>query len=97
VGETLQRASTSFNFEANQGITALRDRIRSVPFQPPFGYEAFIADPLVSWIETTLGLTTEKETGRLKRAVPISITGDDGCCFQLNRRASSDFPPGLSN
>ena len=83
VGETLRRASASFDFETNQGITALRDRVSSVPFQPPSGYEAFIVDPLVSWIEATLGLTTEKETGRLKRAVPISITGDDGAAKKL--------------
>src|ERR1700730_14078903 len=61
VGETLRRASATFDFETNQGIAALRDRVSSVPFQPPSDYEAFIADPLVSWIEATLGLTTEKD------------------------------------
>jgi superfamily II DNA/RNA helicase len=82
VGETLQRAAAPFDFESDQGIAALRTRVTGL-FHPKTDYEEFTADPLVSWIEATLGLRTEKETGRLKRAVPISVTGDEGAAKKL--------------
>ena len=51
--------------------------------QPPTAYEAFLADPLSIWIESTFGLTPEPETGRLRRAKPISITGAEGAAGKL--------------
>jgi superfamily II DNA/RNA helicase/very-short-patch-repair endonuclease len=83
VGETLRRATASIDFQTEAGLVGLRDRVLSVPFQAPSGYESFTADPLASWIEATLGLRTENETGHLKRAFPISITGDDGAAKRL--------------
>jgi ATP-dependent helicase YprA (DUF1998 family)/very-short-patch-repair endonuclease len=91
VGETLRRAAVSFDFGSSQGVAALRDRVSSLPFEPPSDYEAFIADPLVSWIEATLGLATEKETMRLNRAVPIAITGDEGAAKRLADATAIDI------
>jgi very-short-patch-repair endonuclease len=91
VGETLTRATASFDFAAEEGIAAIRNRISSAPFEPPGNYKSFIIDPLVSWIEATLGLTNEKDTGRLKRAAPISITGDEGAAKRLADMTGSDI------
>jgi superfamily II DNA/RNA helicase len=46
-------------------------------------YHEFVADPLAVWIETTFGLENEPESGRLRRAKPLSLTGPDGAAQQL--------------
>ncbi|OGL44274.1 MAG: hypothetical protein A2161_06145 [Candidatus Schekmanbacteria bacterium RBG_13_48_7] len=50
----------------------------------PTTYEEFIKDPLASWIETTFGITSEQESGRLIRQKPRSITGENGVALELS-------------
>jgi len=79
IGETLRRATTPTSDTADLA-DALRARIEA---EPPANVERFVRDPLASWIETTFGLTTEPDTGRLVRAEPRSIHGDDGAAALL--------------
>ncbi len=76
IGETLRRATVPTPADAE----ALRARIGD---EPPSDYDAFLADPLASWIETTFGLAVEGETGRLVRATPRPILGEDGAAGLL--------------
>jgi ATP-dependent helicase YprA (DUF1998 family) len=76
IGETLRRATVPTPDDAD----ALRARIDE---EPPSDYDAFRSDPLASWVETTLGLQTETETGRLVRATPRPVLGDEGAAALL--------------
>lgn len=71
IGETLQRATILREHNDAAFLATLRERVQRG--EPAMEYETFVTDPLSSWVETTFGLTTEPETGRLKRAVPVSI------------------------
>jgi ATP-dependent helicase YprA (DUF1998 family)/very-short-patch-repair endonuclease len=77
IGETLRRATHE---DAAASVDALRRRI---DVQPPEELEAFLGDPLASWIETTLGLAQEPGGGRLRRAQPRPIDGPDGAAGLL--------------
>jgi ATP-dependent helicase YprA (DUF1998 family) len=76
IGETLRRATRE---DAATG-DALQRRLE---LPPPETHEAFIVDPLASWIETTLGLAKESDSGRLVRAQPRPIDGPGGAASAL--------------
>jgi Helicase conserved C-terminal domain/MrfA Zn-binding domain len=80
IGETLRRATAPARPDDAELREALARRVTS---PPPDDVTAFLADPLASWIETTLGLEHEPETGRLRRARPRMIGGDDGAAAEL--------------
>lgn len=83
IGETLQRATRDVALNDPEFIRALTVRLqRRTP--PASSYEAFIADPLAVWIETTFGLETEPGNDRLRRAKPLSITGEEGAAQRLS-------------
>lgn len=84
IGETLQRATTAEELDNPDFKRQLTERIRNPQNQPSPHYPDFINDPLSIWIETTFGLTTEAESGRLCRARPLSITGAEGAARQLS-------------
>ena len=83
IGETLRRATEPRDLTDPDFRNQLTKRVANRQQKPPAEYDAFVNDPLSIWIETTFGLTVEKETGRLKRAEPISITGEKGAGQQL--------------
>lgn len=87
IGETLRRATADLDFTNPTVVSQLRATVTgaSVPTEP----ETFRADPLASWIETTFGLRTDA-TGRLVRAQPITITGDNGAAEQLAALCDTD-------
>lgn len=73
IGETLRRCTPELKGDA---AATLRTRLEK-------GHKgAFRDDPLSSWIETTLGLASDKN-GRLVRARPLPITGKDGAGQRL--------------
>lgn len=84
IGETLRRVTTEIDFTHAVAREQLRTSVESAVAKPPGNFDAFKNDPLASWIETTFGLSTELETGRLKRATPLSISGTDGAAHQLS-------------
>jgi len=82
VGETLVRATGEPRPDDAAWVDTLRTRIASrepAPSEPAL----FCADPLATWIESALGLREEPQTGRLIRATPRPIWGDDGAAREL--------------
>ena len=80
IGETLRRATTPVRVDDPPYVEALASRLDA---SPPNDTDAFLADPLASWIETTFGIEEEPETGRLRRARPRPIDGDEGAAPAL--------------
>ena len=84
IGETLRRATQEHPESEPDFVSGLRARItRQLP--PPENYAALLADSLASWIESTLGITSDPLSGRLVRAMPRSLRGDSGAARQLSR------------
>ena len=82
IGETLRRATVPTGSSEPAFVAALTARVAA---QAPNQLAAFQEDPLASWIETTFGLESEPQTGRLRRAVPRAITGEEGAAAELAR------------
>jgi len=72
IGETLTRVTPEHDHSDTSYVNALRERLVS-GLTAPTNKEAFFADPLSSWIETTFGLESEPGGDRLRRARPISV------------------------
>lgn len=85
IGETLRRATAARDYNAPQFIKELTERITSANSSLPKDYNTFIKDPLSNWIESTFGVSKEKESGRLIRSKPCSIQGDDGAATKLSK------------
>ncbi|MFO7682699.1 MAG: DEAD/DEAH box helicase, partial [Chloroflexota bacterium] len=84
IGETLRRATQDRGLDDPIFVQALTHRL-AAEISPAADYESFVADPLAVWIETTFGLETEPGNGRLRRAQPLSITGDNGAASRLSK------------
>jgi ATP-dependent helicase YprA (DUF1998 family) len=69
IGETLRRATR----RVESGATDLRDGIGLAFEAEDRTYAELVEDPLAGWIETTFGLTTEKNTDRLIRQRPLTL------------------------
>jgi len=82
IGETLRRATREFSFSDPSTLSRLKESIinKTLPDSPA----EFIEHPLASWIESRLGLITDSTSGRLIRAVPTSLTGEDGVGKELS-------------
>ncbi len=83
ITETLRRVTEAHEADDPAFAAALRARVADPARRPPETWEAFVADPLANWIESTFGLTIEPETGVLRRAQPASITGKNGAASRL--------------
>jgi ATP-dependent helicase YprA (DUF1998 family)/very-short-patch-repair endonuclease len=81
IGETLRRATRPVVVDDPVFVTALRERVESSR-DPPEDHDAFLADPLSSWIEDSLGLRTDS-SGRLVRRSPRPIHGPGGAADEL--------------
>jgi ATP-dependent helicase YprA (DUF1998 family) len=90
VGETLRRLTPDPNLEDPDFIAVLTERVRDPERRPPQEFQAFIEDPLSSWIETIFGLASEPEGGRLIRTQPKSISGPDGAAHLLSEATGLD-------
>ena len=85
IGETLRRSTSEYELDDAAYIDRLRERLASG--NPPVAGDAnaFLADPLSSWIESTLGLQRESASDRLVRCKPRSLSGDEGAAASLNQ------------
>lgn len=81
IGETLSRATGSYDDEDDPFITALRERLK-IKVNGPRTYTEFIEDPLASWVENTFGIKADS-SNRLVRSEPRTITGSGGAGQQL--------------
>ncbi|TDE85372.1 DEAD/DEAH box helicase [Deinococcus sp. S9] len=75
IGEKLRRVT-----DGSYELSALAG---SVNTPVPQEFAAFIADPLVCWIESTLGLKWNEEAERLERQAPRRLTGAGGLAEEL--------------
>jgi hypothetical protein len=85
IAETLERATPEPNLNDTTFRNALTNCLsasfkdgETVP-----DYDAFISDPLSRWIESTFGIATELESGRLVRATPRRLKGQAGAASEL--------------
>ena len=86
IGETICRATAPLDPTDSAARTVLRKSIeRRGP--PGSDYGSFINDPLSSWIETTFGIHSEPGSGRLIRATPRTISGEEGAAQALSHIA----------
>jgi ATP-dependent helicase YprA (DUF1998 family) len=90
IGETLRRVTHDLDFADQTVHQALHHRVANAADLPPQTFDAFCADPLAAWIESTFGLTHEPGSDRLKRAQPVSIRGQEGAAEKL--AAQLDLP-----
>ncbi|HHH31786.1 MAG TPA: DEAD/DEAH box helicase [Polyangiaceae bacterium] len=90
IGETLRRATPAHDLADPAFIERLTARLRSGVAPAPGDTAAFLADPLSSWIESTLGLREEPGSGRLVRCTPRSLSSDDGAAAALSELTGID-------
>jgi len=83
IGETLRRVTPPANPEDPAYVAALTARLADPAARPPADPTGFLADPLASWIESNLGLTTEADTSRLVRCKPLPLAGEEGAAALL--------------
>ena len=90
IGETLRRSTPEHDFDDSAFVSALRERLSGGQPPPRGDAQAFLADPLSSWSESTLGLHREPGAGRLVRCKPRSLTGDEGAASELEKLTGVD-------
>ncbi|RIL09302.1 hypothetical protein DCC79_11475, partial [bacterium] len=83
IAETLTRRTQEHAPDDAAFAASLRTRVAGPTPDTPRAWEPFMADPLASWVETTLGLDTEPATRRLRRAAPIPLHGEHGAAARL--------------
>ena len=83
IGETLRRITAVPDLDDPAFIAALTQSVTKAASESPKDFDAFCADPLSAWIESTFGLTTEEGTGRLKRVKPKPISGPNSAAADL--------------
>ena len=79
IGETLKRATRPFDETEQSSVAELARRVEDG--NPPRTYNEFVADPVSSWVESTLGVT--HEGGVLVRAQPLPVEGENGAASGL--------------
>jgi ATP-dependent helicase YprA (DUF1998 family) len=83
IGETLRRVTAEAAADDPAFRAALAARVADPEGTAPAGFDAFVGDPLAAWIESTYGV--HARDGRLVRAQPLAITGEDGGARRLAR------------
>jgi ATP-dependent helicase YprA (DUF1998 family)/very-short-patch-repair endonuclease len=85
IGETLKRSTPEIGLSDPDFVKKLQNRVIDADLHPPTEHQGFIQDPLSIWIENTFGITSEKESGRLIRSKPRSISGEEGAARELSK------------
>ena len=81
IDETLARLTPARDFANDAERRALASAIAAAAesqLTERGGFDAFVSNPLASWIETNFGLTTESDSSRLRRARPRAVAGPLG-------------------
>jgi len=89
IGETLKRLTPEMDFTKEPERTALIKQMTSKVDFPKEG-TLYLQQPLSSWLESSFGVTTDPASGRLVRAKPCSIGGDDGAANKLAKTTGLD-------
>ncbi|MDA8355005.1 MAG: DEAD/DEAH box helicase, partial [Actinomycetota bacterium] len=80
IGETLERATRPPE-QVPEFDSTLAAAVANPIAYGPGDYEAFTADPLMAWVESTIGVA--EIDGRLVRAEPRTLGGDEGIAAEL--------------
>ncbi|MCB5263165.1 MAG: DEAD/DEAH box helicase [Candidatus Cloacimonetes bacterium] len=91
IAESLQRVTVEYDFQQSEYATALQQSIKDTLSMSEISFEQIQINHLASWIETTFGLGTEQDTGRLIRSTPKSISGENGGAFELSLLTGLDI------
>lgn len=91
VGETIKRTTPAVSLDDKEFIERLTGRITDPTYTPPRDYQSFIEDPLSVWIESTFGVKTEPDSGRLIRSEPRRISGESGAARDLHNSTGVDY------
>ena len=92
IGETLRRVTPERPLSDPVFVQELHARVSNPSVQLPRTYSAFMSDPLSSWLESTFGVVSDPQSGRLVRAHPASITGPDGAAERLSQLTGIEPP-----
>lgn len=84
IGETLRRVTPDDLVDD----ATLRTRVERG--ETPEEWDAFLADPLARWVESTLGLLRDPADGRLVRCRPLPLRGEAGLVGSLASRTGLD-------
>jgi very-short-patch-repair endonuclease len=87
IGETLQRATEAPDATPDF-VGRLAEAAASAVAYGPGDFEQFRSDPIARWIESTIGLAQRE--GRLVRAEPKTLGGDDGIAAELAKTVDLD-------
>lgn len=87
VGESLRRVTAEEKTNTPDFIGRLRRRLDT---DAPMDFQAFIHDPLSTWIETTSGVKRGESNGRLVRQIPSGIRGPGGSAARLSELTGVD-------
>lgn len=79
--ETLRRVTPEISISDLNYLRLLKERLEKSNYTIPKNFQSFITDPLSSWIESYFGILSED--GRLRRAKPKSIYGENGAAAVL--------------
>lgn len=85
VGETLRRITAPLDLSAADLPRKLAASVETIDSLVTKPFNEFVQDPLVSWIESTIGVQTDESTGLLVRATPQRLTGPDGVAAKLEQ------------
>src|SRR5690606_33123432 len=85
IGETLQRETPELGFGPPAELEALRNDVIGHVRLKELSHAQLKTTALASWIETTFGVTQEPGTGRLVRAMPRRLGGENGAAEALAR------------
>ena len=86
IGETLERATRPPE-QTPELPRALAAAVANPTAYGPGDYEAFTADPLMAWVESTIGVA--EIDGRLVRAEPRTLGGDEGIAAELAKTTTT--------
>jgi hypothetical protein len=81
IGETLRRVTADADTAGAGFHAGLAARVADPEGTASDGFGGFVHDPLSAWIESTYGVRAHE--GRLVRAQPLAITGEDGGARRL--------------
>ena len=82
IGETLKRLTPEIDFTGDPARATLTSEIGGAPLFPKEG-ASFIQQAIAAWLESTFGVAMDPASGRLVRAKPCAIGGDDGAAQRL--------------
>lgn len=83
IGETLRRVTKEYLSTDQVFIAGLKACIENHDI--PNTYDQIVQHPLASWVESKIGITTDREDGRLVRALPKYLTGRHGAGRELSQ------------